>query len=150
MHQLQAPEFYHLSLKKQSHWPTPLCLTTHPCKNGRAFLNLKESLENILLAKQMQEFGQVANLFSAAQSSIGYTRPPITWVFCFLSYMVVATESPATRDMAAYTQIIIQIARGWLAYNQHAQQTGVTSATQLTTPPNHALLFWFIQLQIYK
>ena len=52
---------------------------------------------------------------------------PLTWVFCFLSFMAASSDCINTRNMAAYAQIVILQSRkhpggGWLAYNQLSRQ----------------------------
>ena len=84
----------------------------------------------------MQELGgQAASLLQSAHSSVKLRNisDPLTWVFCFLSFMVASTDSEATRNMAAYAQIIIQTARkhpkgGWLTYDQQFRQQRAAGA----------------------
>ena len=52
---------------------------------------------------------------------------PLTWVYCFLSFIAARTDCEATRNLVAYAQIVIQLTRkhgdsGWLVYDQHFRQ----------------------------
>ena len=47
----------------------------------------------------------------------------ISWVYCFVAYMAVRTQDPLTRDMLAYTRLIIRKAlrqgsQGWQDYDR--------------------------------
>ena len=94
-----------------------------------AYIDLKELLvDNIALTERLQEFGQSLAIHAPQSTFKLRSIPdPLTWVFCFLGYMAAATDSPMTRDMAAYAQIVIQQSRkhpgrGWLAYDQLFRQ----------------------------
>ena len=52
---------------------------------------------------------------------------PLTWAFCFLAFVAVRTRDQETRDLAAYGQLVIHLARqhggaGWLAYDKRFRQ----------------------------
>ena len=47
-----------------------------------------------------------------------------TWLHCFLAFVAAKVESPKTRELMAYGQIILMLARkhggmGWKTYNMH-------------------------------
>ena len=52
---------------------------------------------------------------------------PLSWVYCFLSYVAVRVPDPRLRELVAYGQIVIQLARshggsGWLEYDRRFRQ----------------------------
>lgn len=82
---------------------------------------------------------------------------PLTWVYCFLTFIAAKTNCETTRSLAAYAQIVIQLARkhggsGWMAYDHHFRQqlaggadlqwndinNSLMSATVLAPPPDDA------------
>ena len=99
-----------------------------------SYIDLKELLaDNIALSERYQELGHPLLPNAQAAPKLRSITDPLTWVFCFLSYMAAATECDATRDMAAYAQIVIQQARkhpgpGWLAYDQLFRQQRAAGA----------------------
>ena len=116
-----------------------------------SYIDLKELLaDNIALSERYQELGHPLLPNAQAAPKLRSITDPLTWVFCFLSYMAAATECDATRDMAAYAQIVIQQARkhpgpGWLAYDQLFRQRvrryrGTIWPRRLWPPPSFALV----------
>lgn len=87
-----------------------------------SYLDLKELLpDNAALLQHLQELGQVQQGSSVKLCEISN---PLTWVFCFLSFMVAKSESKEARELISYAQIIVQMARrhrgsGWLLYDQN-------------------------------
>ena len=87
--------------------------------------DLKEMLaDNIALAKRLQESGTGPFGTMIMSSRYREIADPITWVFCFLNFVAVKVEDEKTRELIAYAQIILDMARrhggtGWLAYDAH-------------------------------
>ena len=70
---------------------------------------------------------------------------PLTWVYCFLSFIAAKTDCEATRDLVAYTQIIIGLARkheglGWFAYDQQFRQQLAGGAEPTWNDINNSLI----------
>ena len=70
---------------------------------------------------QLRELGAVASSASS-RSRLREVTHLLTWVYCYLSFMAVLSPEARVRDLVAYAQIIIQLARshggsGWLAYD---------------------------------
>uniref|UniRef100_A0A1X7UQ12 Uncharacterized protein n=1 Tax=Amphimedon queenslandica TaxID=400682 RepID=A0A1X7UQ12_AMPQE len=52
---------------------------------------------------------------------------PLSWVYCFLSYVAVLVPDPRLRELVAYGQIVIELAQsyggsGWLEYDRQFRQ----------------------------
>uniref|UniRef100_A0A1X7SLT9 Cleavage and polyadenylation specificity factor subunit 4 n=1 Tax=Amphimedon queenslandica TaxID=400682 RepID=A0A1X7SLT9_AMPQE len=90
------------------------------------FIEFKELLaDNVALASQLRELGPVQG--ATARSRMRDISDPLSWVYCFLSYVVVLVPDPRLRDLVAYGQIVIQLARshggsGWLEYDRRFHQ----------------------------
>lgn len=59
----------------------------------------------------------------ALQARLREVPTLISWVYCFVAYMAVRTQDPLTRDMLAYTRLIIRKAlrqggQGWQDYDR--------------------------------
>ena len=99
------------------------------------YFDLKELLpDNAALLQRLQELGHLTALGSQPQSAVRLREinNPLTWIFCYLSFVAAKTESEETRDLIAYGQIILQLARrhggpGWL--QQFRQQAAGGSLT---------------------
>ena len=88
------------------------------------FCEFKEMLaDNIALRQTLLETGESA-------TSLAHLREisdPLTWAFCFLAFVAVRTKDQETRELAAYGQLVIHLARqhggtGWLAYDKRFRQ----------------------------
>ncbi|MCH9717798.1 MAG: hypothetical protein K0U52_12045 [Gammaproteobacteria bacterium] len=91
-------------------------------------LELKELLpDNVALLKRITEVNPVANS-GASSSKMREISDPLSWVFCYLSFVAAkSTSSKETRDLLAYGQIVIELARkhaglGWLTYDSLFRQ----------------------------
>ena len=95
-----------------------------------AYLDFKDLLvDNIPLSERLQELGHPMVLHNPSLGSVKLRNisDPLTWVFCFLSFMAASSDCINTRNMAAYAQIVILQSRkhpgcGWLAYDQLFRQ----------------------------
>ena len=94
-------------------------------------LELKELLpDNVALRKKLDEVNIGGNPQVCALPSSSRLRDisdPLSWVFCYLSFMAVKTPNQETRDLIAYAQIIIELARkhpglGWYTYDNLFRQ----------------------------
>ena len=95
------------------------------------FVDFKELLsDNISLLKKLQEVGQFyltpLSALSTA-SKLRSVKDPLSWAFCFLVFLAAKTESQEARELVAYGQLVIHLARkhggkGWLAYDTLLRQ----------------------------
>ena len=111
------------------------------------FFDLKELLpDNAALMQRLQEMGAVALLSSPPTASrLREINNPLTWVYCFLSFIAAKTECSATRELVAYAQIVVQLARkhgglGWLAYDQHFRQQLAGGSGAMWNDINNSLM----------
>ena len=77
-------------------------------------LELKELLpDNVALQKKLDEVNIGSNQVCALPSSshLRDISDPLSWVFCYLSFMTVKTPNQETCNLIAYAQIIIELAR---------------------------------------
>ena len=98
------------------------------------FIDFKELLnDNVALVSQLRELGAVVSSASS-RSRLHEVTDPLTWVYCYLSFMAVLSLDARVRNLVAYAQIFIQLARshkgsGWLAYDrQFCQQLAAGTA----------------------
>ena len=74
------------------------------------FIDFKELLnDNVALVSQLRKLGAVASSTSS-WSCLCEVTDPLTWVYCYLSFMAVLSPDARVRDLVAYAQIIIQLA----------------------------------------
>ena len=81
---------------------------------------------------------------AGSRSHLRDVSDPVTWVYCYLSFVVVLCPYSRTRELLAYGQIIIQLARshggtGWLAYDCRFRQQ-VAAGTPLSWTEINPLL----------
>ena len=77
--------------------------------------------------QELTQAGQSPLPLTAVSARMRSVTDPLTWVSCFLAFMAAKSDCQQTRDLAAYGQIIINLARkhggqGWLAYDQLFRQ----------------------------
>ena len=90
--------------------------------------------------------GAVALLSSPPPASrLREIKNPLTWVYCFLSFIAAKTDFSATRELVAYAQIVVQLARkhggvGWLAYDQHFRQQLAGGSGAMWNDINNSLM----------
>ena len=101
------------------------------------FIDFQELLmDNVALLTQLQELGARAASAAGSRSRLRDVSDPVTWVYCYLSFVAVLCPDPRTRELLAYCQIIIQLAwshggAGWLAYDRRFCQQ-VSDGTPLS------------------
>ena len=126
-HPLLAPKAKPLAYSPVLH-PIP-SRAVEKIRSG-AYLDFKDLLvDNIALLERLQELGQAMVLHGSSPGSVKLRSisDPLTWVFCFLSFMAASSDCISTRNMAAYAQIVILQSRkhpggGWLGYDQLFRQ----------------------------
>ena len=112
------------------------------------YFDLKELLpDNAALLQRLQELSHLTALGSQPQSAVRLREinNPLTWIFCYLSFVAAKTESEETRDLIAYGQIILQLARrhggpGWLTYDQQFRQQAAGGSLTPWREINNSLL----------
>ena len=113
-------------------------------RNG-SFIDLKDLLvDNQALMQRLQEVNpsgiQTGNL-----SKLRDIQDPLTWIFCFLSFIAAKTDSSQIRDLLAYGQIIIQMARkhggnGWKNYDYLFRQQLAAGSNAVWSEVNPSLM----------
>ena len=111
------------------------------------FIDFKEDLiDNVALMTQLQELGAGVASAAGSRSHLRDVSDPFTWVYCYLSFVVVLCPDSRTHELLAYGQIIIQLARshgreGWLTYDCRWPQ-GHHLAGPKSTHHSSPLLSW--------
>ena len=101
------------------------------------FIDFKELLmDNVALMTQLQELGAGAASAAGSHSRLRDISDPVTWVYCYLSFVAVLCPDPRTRELLAYGHIIMQLARshggvGWVVYDRRFRQQ-VAAGTPLS------------------
>ena len=87
-------------------------------------LDMKELLaDNVALLKRIQEVNAGINLQAITSTSkLKEITDPLTLTYCMLSFLAVKVPHPEARQIIAYMQIVIDLARkhpgpGWLSYH---------------------------------
>ena len=86
-----------------------------------SFVDLKELLpDNMALLQRLQETSTGPRAASGGCSRKREIRDPLTWAACFMGFVAERADLPGTRDLLAYSQLILQLARqhgggGWIA-----------------------------------
>ena len=86
-----------------------------------AYVDLKDMLsDNMALKKRLDEVGAMNHL--QLSSKYREIQDPLSWVYCFLSFIVAKVDDPLSRQLIAYTQLVLDLARrhggkGWLSYD---------------------------------
>ena len=115
---------------------------------ANAYFDLKELLpDNAALLQRLQELGHITTLTTQPNATVRLREinNPLTWIFCFLSFIAAKTDVEETRDLIAYAQIILQLARrhggaGWLMYDQQFRQQAAGGALTPWREINNSLL----------
>ncbi len=97
---------------------------------------MKELLpDNVALLKRMQEVNTSSSP-GVSSSRMREISDPLSWIFCFLSFVATRVDHEAMRELVAYGQIIIELARkhagaGWSTYDSlFRQQLAAGSSTK--------------------
>lgn len=97
---------------------------------SRAFIDLKDLLpDNIAPVQWLHETAGPSHVLAQSRTGLHDIQDPLTWISCFITYMAAQVEHACrkTRDLLAYGQIVVNMARkhgvqGWLAYNSMFRQ----------------------------
>ena len=87
--------------------------------------DLKKLLsDNIALAKKLAESHQVFPGPLQSVSKFQEISDPMSWIYCFLSFIAVKLDNKEARGLIAYAQIILDLVRrhggsGWIVYDNH-------------------------------
>ena len=107
--------------------PIPSKIVEHIQKKEN--VEMKELLtDNVALLKKIQEVNTAVNAPAIANASkLREVTDPLTWVFCFHSFIAAKVNHPETKQLVAYAQIVIDLARkhpgaGWLTYDSLFRQ----------------------------
>ena len=113
-----------------------------------AFVDFKELLlDNITLSERLQALGQPGSQLSSfatvpSAPCLRSINDPLTWVCCFLAFMAAVTDLDATREMAAYGQIVVLQARkhlvvdGWRTTSSSVNSGLLVSTSNGTISPH--------------
>ena len=110
------------------------------------FVDLKELLpDNMALLQRLQETNTGSQVASSSSSRMRDIRDPLTWAACFMGFVAARADLPGTRDLLAYGQLILQLARqhgggGWIAYDNQFRQQAAAGATAPWSELNLSLM----------
>ena len=110
-----------------------------------AHVELKELLpDNVALLQRLQETN-TAGQTAGVPSRLRDIRDPLTWVACFLAFVAAKVEHRETRELMAYGQIILLLARkhgglGWTVYDSQFRQLAAAGAGASWTEINPSLM----------
>lgn len=89
-----------------------------------AYVELKELLvDNDSLVQRIHELGHPSvHAVASSATRMRDIPDPLTWVFCFLSFLAVKSDHELTKQLAAYAQLVIQMSwkhggMGWRSYD---------------------------------
>ena len=81
--------------------------------------------DNIALLSQLSSINGLVNvpLMTITRTRLREVPSLVSWLYCFISYSAVRTSDPLTRNMLAYSHLIIREAlchggSGWMEYNR--------------------------------
>lgn len=80
-------------------------------------------VDNDSLVQRLHELGHSsAQVVASSTTKMREITDPLSWVFCFLSLLAVKSDHELTKQLAAYAQIVIQLAwkhggMGWKSYD---------------------------------
>ena len=90
------------------------------------YVDFKDLLpDNVVLRQRMVDTGILGS--SNQNLRLREVGDVETWLHCFLAFVAAKVESPETRELMAYGQIILMLARkhggmGWKTYDMHFRQ----------------------------
>ena len=111
-----------------------------------SFVDLKELLpDNMALLQRLQETSTGPQAASGSSSRMREIRDPLTWAACFMGFVAARADLPGTRDLLAYGQLILQLARqhgggGWIAYDSQFRQQAAAGASAPWSELNLSLM----------
>ena len=115
-------------------------------------MDFKEFLpDNAALIQRLQDLGQAGHPLStyahtvASSSRLREVQDPLTWASCFLAFMAARVDHGEARELAAYGQIILHLARkhggsGWIMYDKQFRQQRAAGALFPWTDINPSLM----------
>ncbi len=111
-------------------------------------MDFKELLaDNVALLQRLQELGpsHQANHPLLTSSRLREIQDPLSWVSCFLGFLATKVDCSETRELAAYGQIIVHLARkhggkGWLSYDRLFRQQKSAGSEMLWAELNPSLM----------
>ena len=110
-----------------------------------AHVELKELLpDNVALLQRLQETN-TSGQAPGHPSRLRDIRDPLTWVTCFLAFVAAKVENKETRELMAYGQIVLLLARkhgglGWTIYDNQFRQMAAAGAGASWTEINPSLM----------
>lgn len=110
------------------------------------FIDLKELLcDNIALHLRLSETNPAGVSHQLVTSKMREITDPLAWVYCYLSFMAVKLQSPEARNLIAYGQIVLHLARkhggrGWVAYDNLFRQQMAAGAPLSMAEINPSLM----------
>ena len=114
--------------------------------SASSFVDLKELLpDNMALLQRLQETSAGSQATAGGPSRMREVRDPLTWAACFMGFVAARADLPGTRDLLAYGQLILQLARqhgggGWIAYDNQFRQQAAAGATSPWSELNLSLM----------
>ena len=88
------------------------------------YIDMRELLaDNIALLNQVSTMNPMIPITTSSQTRLREIPSLVSWLYCFLAYTAVRTSDPSTRDILAYSRLIIREAlrhgnNGWLEYDR--------------------------------
>ena len=111
-----------------------------------AFVDLKELLpDNVALLQRLQETNLGTQASSSNSPRMRDIRDPLTWASCFMAFAAVHAERAEMRELLAYGQLVLQLARkhgglGWVAYDSQFRQQAAAGASTRWSELNLSLM----------
>ena len=111
------------------------------------FVDFKELLvDNVTLLQRLGELGpsQMSHPL-IVNSKLREIQDPLSWVSCFLAFMATRCQDQEMRELAAYGQIVLHLARkhggkGWLSYDKLFRQQKAAGASMSWAELNPSLM----------
>ena len=137
------------------HKPQPLILSSAlPPIPGKVveriraglFVDLKELLpDNVALLQRLQEVSTGTQASAGGQSRMRDIRDPLTWASSFMAFAAARSDVSETRDLLAYGQLILLLARkhgglGWVAYDHQFRQQAAAGSSAPWSELNLSLM----------
>ena len=110
------------------------------------FVDLKELLQdNVALLQRLQEVNTGSQASTGGTSRMRDIRDPMTWASAFMAFVAARSDNPETRDLLAYGQLVLLLARkhgglGWVAYDHQFRQQAAAGSTAPWSELNLSLM----------